>query len=57
MSSISWINKLLDIKGGLVKWKGDSMPDATYDAVIIGGGHNGLIAACYSLGRYEGRCV
>ena len=23
------------------------MPDASYDAIIIGGGHNGLIAACY----------
>ena len=23
------------------------MADATYDAIVIGGGHNGLIAACY----------
>ena len=23
------------------------MPDASYDAVVIGGGHHGLILACY----------
>jgi phytoene dehydrogenase-like protein len=23
------------------------MADKTYDAIVIGGGHNGLIAACY----------
>src|SRR4051794_39743108 len=25
----------------------DAMPTQTYDTVIIGGGHNGLVAACY----------
>src|SRR5262245_44152842 len=27
-------------------FKGDTMP-TPYDALIIGGGHNGLVAACY----------
>jgi beta-carotene ketolase (CrtO type) len=47
VSSISWASKFLDIKVGPGRRKGDIMPDASYDAIIIGGGHNGLIAACY----------
>ena len=29
---------------------------ATYDAIVIGGGHNGLVAAAYLGARRDARC-
>ena len=26
---------------------GDTMAEASYDAIVVGGGHHGLITACY----------
>jgi phytoene dehydrogenase-like protein len=36
---------------------GGRRPDGAYDAVVIGGGHNGLVAACYLAGAGLSVCV
>src|SRR3954452_9221568 len=41
--------------GGLTTWGGARMA-ATYDAIVVGGGHNGLVSAAY-LARAGARTV